>query len=185
MLTESDVLKIRRQLANRQHRLFWDIARFTGERWGAICQLQVEDVYQNAYRSKPHADITFRAVTRKAAPDGTHATRQVPLHPMLKEILEAYNPELDAYLFPSRQRPARPITFSAADKMFRAALFRAGIDHKGISTHSTRRTFITHLYQKGCDLKTLQKITGHRDLKSLMEYIDVSSDQVSAAIALL
>lgn len=184
-MSESDVLKIRRQLINCQHRLFWDIARFTGERWGAIAQLQVLDVYEDAYRSRPRPEITFQARTRKARPDGNRETRQVPVHPALKEILEAYRPPLEAYLFPSRNQPGRPITWSAADKFFRAALFRAGIDQKGISTHSTRRSFITTLYRRGCDLKTLQKITGHRDIKSLLEYVEVSPDRVRSAIALL
>jgi len=37
LLSEADQLKIRKALTNKKHRLFWDVARFTGERWGAIC----------------------------------------------------------------------------------------------------------------------------------------------------
>jgi len=185
LLTESDFAKIRKQLTNRQHRLFFDLARWTGERWGAICQVQVTDVYADAYRSVPHAYITFRAATRKANPNGTRATRQVPVHPQLKEILEGYKPPLEAYLFPSRQRPGRPITWSTADKFLRSALLRAGLDQKGISTHSTRRSFITNLYLKGVDPATLMQVTGHKDVRSLMKYIELSQDRAQAAISLL
>lgn len=184
-MTESDLIKIRRQLSNKEHRLFWDIARFTGERWGAITKLQVSDVYADPYRSVPHEDITFRAQTRKASPDGSRHTRQVPVHPNLKEILEAYKPPKDGWLFPSRIRPDEPISFQAADDFFRKALERANIDRKGISTHSSRRSFITTLYLKGVDLSTLQKITGHQDLKALQRYIEISPDRVRKAIAVL
>lgn len=185
ILSEADILKIRRQLCNREHRLFFDVARFTGERWGAICQLHVDDVYRDPHCSRPHEDITFRAATRKASPDGSRYTRQVPLHPSLKEILEAYKPPHDGWLFPSRSRPGSHLSFQGADDFFRRALERAGINDKGISSHSTRRTFITLLYLKGVDLSTLQKITGHHDLKSLQRYIEISPDRVRRAIAVL
>ena len=186
LLSESDISKIRRELVNKEHRLFWDVARYTGERWGAICQLQVFDVYSDPYKSKPHLDITFRAATRKAAPDGSRQTRQVPVHPSLKEILEAYKSPLDTiWLFPSKSRPGQHISFQAADDFFRKALEKAGLNHKGLSTHSTRRTFITNLYRKGVDLVTLQKITGHRDIKVLRQYIEVSPERVRAAISQL
>lgn len=185
ILSEVDLIKIRRQLINKEHRLFWDIARFTGERWGAIVQLKVTDVYADPYRSIPHSDITFRAVTRKASPDGNRQTRQVPLHPTLKEILEAYKPPIDDWLFPSRLAAGRHISFQAADDFFRRALERAGIDNRGISTHSTRRSFITTLYLRGVDLSTLQRITGHHDLKSLQRYVEISPDRVRKAICVL
>lgn len=185
ILTELDLQKIRRQFTNKTHRLFWDIARYTGERWGAVTRLQVSDVYHDPYRSLPHDDITFPAVIRKAAPDGTRQTRQVPVHPTLREILEAYKPPVDGWLFPSSIRPGEPISFQAADDFFRRALDASQLSHKGISTHSTRRSFITSLYLRGVDLATLQKITGHRDLKSLQRYIEISPERVRRAIASL
>lgn len=185
ILSESDFAKIRKAFANRQHRLFWDIARWTGERWGAICQLQVVDCYADAYRSIPHTHITYRGATRKHDRDGSYQTRQCPVHPTLKDILEVFKPPTDAYLFPSRQRPGRAIAFITADKFLRAALVRSGLEHKGISTHSTRRSFITNLYLKGVDPATLQMVTGHKDIKALMKYVELSPDRARAAIALL
>jgi len=36
ILSDADYSRIRKHLKHKQHRLVWDIARFTGERWGAI-----------------------------------------------------------------------------------------------------------------------------------------------------
>lgn len=188
IISDADYIKIRRsitsQLSGRKYRLLLDIARYTGERWGALCQLRVEDVFDEL--GQPRSHIVFRARTRKASPDGKKRTRTVPVHPHLQEILEGYQPPTGSeWLFESRTRPGMPITLRAADLFFRGTVERAGLGHKGYSTHSTRRTFITRLWERGVDLHTIQLTTGHQDLKSLVRYIEADPDRVSKALALL
>ncbi len=69
--------------------------------------------------------------------------------------------------------------------ILRAAVEKAGLDAKGISTHSTHRPFITNLAKKGIGLATIKKITGHSDLKVLGAYIEISDQDVKNAIATL
>ena len=161
-----------------------DIARYTGERWGALVQISINDVYDDSW--SPRSSITFRAMTRKASSKGKRTTRQVPIHPSLLELLEAYRP-LDAscWLFPSRVDFSSHITLRAADLMFRTAVWSAALNHKGYSTHSTRRTFITRLWEQGVDLHTIQLLTGHSDTKSLVRYIEADPERIKKAIALL
>lgn len=185
IISDADYVKIRKQIISKRNRLLLDIARYTGERWGALIQLQIEDVFGND--DQPHSWLTIRASTRKASPDGKRSTRQMPLHPQLKEILEGYhlpNPR-SKWLFESPIRPGEHITLRAADFAFRAAVDLAGLSHKGYSTHSTRRTFITRLHERGIDIHTIQRITGHTDLKSLIRYIDIDPDRISKALAVL
>jgi integrase/recombinase XerD len=105
------------------------------------------------------------------------------MHQVLSESLGAYKPEPGSvWMFPNREAVG-PITVRWADKILRAAVERAGLEAKGISTHSTRRTFITKLHRNGTDLYTIQKITGHRDLKALGRYVEIDSDRVKGAIA--
>lgn len=182
VFSDADYVKVRRTITNKKHRLLFDIARYTGERWGAIVQLQVSDAFDdNGVRSH----INFRAITRKASTRGIRTTRQVPVHPELREILEKYGIPETHWLFPSPLDPTTHISLRAADLMLRGAVERAYLAHKGYSTHSTRRTFITTLYRKGVDIHTIQLITGHQDLKSLIRYIEVDPDRTSKAIALL
>lgn len=184
ILSDSDYSRIRKQIKSKKYRLLFDLAWFTGERWGALVQLQVNDVFQD--NGTPREYITFRARTRKASPDGKRQTRQLPIHPTLGELLQAYKIGDDSpWLFPSRLQPEKCITLRAADAILRRAIADAGLDAKGISTHSTRRTFITRLHQKGIDLYTIQRITGHRDLKALGRYVEISADRVKGAIAVL
>lgn len=183
IMTDQDYSKIRKQIISQKYRLLLDLAWYTGERWGALVQLQVGDVYGDD--GKPRETITFRASTRKASPDGKRKTRQVPLHPVLKEQLLAYKPETNSqWLFPNREGNS-PMTLRWADRILRSAVEKANLTAKGISTHSTRRSFITKLAKRGVSLATIKKATGHSDLKVLSRYIEITDDDVKEAIATL
>lgn len=183
ILTETEFSKIRKQIRSKKYKLLFDLAWYSGERWGALCKLRVEDCYEKNGSVRNY--LTFRAATRKARPDGKRKTRQVPLHPILRESLENYKPITDSqYLFPNREGD-KPITLRWADRILRAAVEKAGLSARGISTHSTRRSFITKLHRNGCDVYTIQKITGHQDLKALGHYIDIDVDTIKGAIEAL
>lgn len=182
IISDLDYVKIRNQFRSQKYQLLLDIARYTGERWGAIVQLSVNDVYDADWHPRSH--ITFKAATTKADTKGKHRTHQVPTHPLLHEKLAAYrHHSCSGWLFPSRLDETRHITLRAADLLLRNAIAQAGLTHKGYCTHSTRRTFITRLWEKGTDIHTIQLITGHKDIKSLVRYIEADPQRVTRAIA--
>ena len=184
ILEDKDYLKIRKFIKDKKYKLLFDIARYTGERWGAICQLSVLDIWDDRWQVRDC--ITFRAITRKATTKGKRKTRSCPIHPQLRELLEAYRPdEASCWLFPSKTDITSPLPLRTADAMLRRAVEEAGLSHKGISSHSTRRTFITRLWEKGVDLHTIQELTGHSDTKTLRGYIETSEERISKAIAVL
>lgn len=184
IITTADYLKIRKHQKNAKHKLILDVAWFTGERWGAIVQLTVDDCYFTNSSVKPV--ITFKSATRKASPDGTKLTRQVPIHDTLKESLAAYSKGIiSEWLFPRNNEPSKHIGLRTADYLFRDAVEKAGLGSRGISTHSTRRSMITRLYQNGTDLMTIKQITGHKDIKSLIRYIELDENRAIGAIQAL
>jgi len=71
----------------------------------------------------------------------------------------------------------------SADAILRDACQRVGLE--GVSTHSMRRTALTVMHRAGIPLGVLQKISGHRNLQALQKYLEVSEEQVEAAIASL
>lgn len=183
IISHKEYLIIRKTLKNKHHILLLDLAWYTGERWGAIVQLHVSDVYDKRYQ--PLGEITFRSAARKASPSGERQTRQVPTHPTLKQELENYQPRASIWLFPNRLDPDRHITREGAAWSLGKAIALAKFQNRGISTHSTRRSCITHLHEAGVDSRLIQEISGHKDLKSLQRYIEISPDRVRNAIALL
>jgi integrase/recombinase XerD len=181
-LTNSDYSKLRRNIKTAKYRLLLDLAWYTGERWGALIQLRVSDVYNSD--GSPRDVITFRAATRKKRPNGSCETRQVPVHPVLFQNLRSYQPGSNPWMFPNREG-SKNVTWRNVYAILMKAVENAGLVAKGISTHSTRRSFITNLHNNGVATVTIKQITGHQDFKALAGYIDINFNEIRGAISTL
>jgi integrase len=85
------------------------------------------------------------------------------------------------WVFPAKGRSVDPRTQatrrhhldeSSVQKAVREAARLAGLD-KHVTCHTFRHSFATHLLEAGYDIRTVQELLGHADVKTTMIYTHV------------
>ena len=96
------------------------------------------------------------------------------LSPILLDLLRdyyTYHRPTD-YLFEGPE--GKKYSASSVRKVLRRAAKKAGI-RQTVVPHTLRHSFATHLLSRGGDLRTIQELLGHADLKATQVYTEVDS----------
>lgn len=97
---------------------------------------------------------------------------------VLREYWLAQRPK--QWLFPQSSNPDKPMEQGTAHRIVARAARRAGITRR-VSPHTLRHSYATHLLDAGTDLRTIQLLLGHRNLKTTSIYLHVSQAKLAAA----
>jgi site-specific recombinase XerD len=120
--------------------------------------------------------------------------RFVPLPKTALSILRTHwkthrNPRL---LFPAWGRDSRsastadtPMAISSVQGAFRAAKRQAGTPKRGVSIHTLRHSYATHLLEGGVNLRVIQQNLGHSSLETTMVYLHLTRKGHEDAYALI
>lgn len=113
--------------------------------------------------------------------------RRVPLHPELKaalQVLARRGPRTGPVIVSARGGRLRP---NSIVNWF-VALY-AEIGAEGCSSHSGRRTFITHAarnaHRAGASLRDVQLLAGHRSIEVTQAYIEGDTDAQRRLVSIL
>ena len=91
---------------------------------------------------------------------------------------DAGTPLEERWLFPGR-KPGRPMTTRQLGRLFHETADAAGI-RKGVSLHTLRHSFATHLLEDGTDIRFIQALLGHDKLDTTARYTRVATGMIAA-----
>lgn len=95
------------------------------------------------------------------------------------------------YVFPAKKRSVDPRTKverrhhvleSGLQKAVKVAVDRAGIT-KRVGCHTFRHSFATHMLEDGVNIRVLQELMGHADVKTTEIYTHVMEKDISATVS--
>lgn len=92
----------------------------------------------------------------------------------LREYYKQYKPK--KYLFEGQI--GEQYAVRSAQQVFKDALKKAKIN-KDIGIHGLRHSFATHLLEGGTDIKFIQELLGHNDIKTTLRYTHVSKKNLA------
>jgi integrase/recombinase XerD len=159
VLSSEEVGRFFRAVSNLKHRAILMTAYAAGLRVSEVVALRVQDIDSRR--------MVIRVHQGKGRKD-----RYVMLSPRLLDLLREYwkalrrRPELRSspWLFPG-QDPVRPMTSKPVHMACKAAREASGLN-KHVTVHTLRHSFATHLLEAGTDIRTIQVLLGHRNIKT-------------------
>jgi len=117
------------------------------------------------------------------------ASREIHMHPDLQKVLDQWRrdwtamngrkPGADDWIFPGRSHEW-PITRQSFGQKLKAAALQAGFER--VSTHTFRRSALTHASSQGVPLAHLRTLSGHKSLAALQRYLETTEKEKQAAM---
>ena len=100
--------------------------------------------------------------------------RYVPLSPLILQGLRKYYYACQPveYLF-NGNTPGSPLSIKGMQWALREAVKKCKLQ-KGISLHTLRHTYATHLLEEGMDIVTIKELLGHERIDTTMVYLHVA-----------
>jgi site-specific recombinase XerD len=150
---------------------------------GYGCGLRSSEIVRLKVKHIDRAQSIIRVEQSKGRKD-----RNVMLSPEMPDLLRQWwkarpprdnvaTPVKERWLFPGRMR-GQPMTPRQLSRLFRETAAAAGIK-KGVTLHTLRQSFATHLLEDKTHIRTLQALLGHAKLETTARYAHVATGMIA------
>lgn len=163
-LSRAEIEKIIFNIGNNKHRLMISLGYGAGLRVSEVVNIKVKDLNI--------AELTIHIKEAKGKKD------RITVFPE-KMIADIQNliagKQGNDFVFESSR--GGKLTTTTAQKVFENALRKSGIK-KEATFHSLRHSFATHLLENGVDVRYVQELLGHRNIRTTQIYTHVTNPSI-------
>ncbi|MBU0879728.1 site-specific integrase [Patescibacteria group bacterium] len=161
VLSREEIKNIINTIKNPKHKLIISLAYGAGLRISEVVNLKTKDINLE--------ELTIHLKNAKGKKD------RITIFPEkiktdLQNLIVSKNS--NNYLFESER--GGKLTERTSQKVFENALQKANIK-KDATFHSLRHSFATHLLENGVDIRYVQELLGHQNIKTTQIYIHVTN----------
>jgi len=169
VLSRMEVQKIIAAPVNMKHRCLLALAYGAGLRVSEVVALKIQDV-----------DCEQKIVTVRGGKGGKDRLTVLSekVIPDLRRLIAGRMGE--EYVFPSERGGA--LSTRSAQAVFFAAARAAGV-FRPASFHSLRHSFATHLLENGVDVRYVQELLGHSNIRTTQIYTHVTNPQLKNIVS--
>ncbi|MFZ2975374.1 MAG: site-specific tyrosine recombinase/integron integrase [Candidatus Moraniibacteriota bacterium] len=161
VLSRDEIGKILSVISNEKHKLMIALAYSGGLRVSEIINLKIKDITL--------AELIIHIKGAKGNKDRITLFAEKLVSDVEKLIS---NKNSNDYFFASER--GGKLTERTAQKVFENALEKAGIK-KDATFHSLRHSFATHLLENGTDVRYVQELLGHANIRTTQIYTKVTN----------
>ena len=121
-------------------------------------------------------DVNFNEGLLKISLGKGRKDRFVKIPDSLSEDLKKYSDLMNSRLLFESNRNGK-LTIATIQAIVKNSARKAGIK-KNVHPHTLRHSFATHLLENGTDLRLIQKLLGHSDIKTTQIYLSISQQSI-------
>ena len=164
VLSRTEIFKILKSLQNPKHKLLLALAYGAGLRVSEVVSLKVQDL--------DCQELTVHIKKAKGQKDRISILPERLVIDFKNIIAEKTKEE---FLFASER--GGKLTIRSAQKIFANALHNSCIN-KDATFHSLRHSFATHLLENGTDVRYVQELLGHQNIRTTQRYTRVTNPRI-------
>lgn len=154
----------------RRDRALLELVYATGLRVGELVGLDRAMVD----RDEMLVRVLGKGGKERIVPFGEPAAEALERYLKDRAVLVRRGPGTDALFLNAR---GDRLTARSVHRMVRKYLNQAAL-HSGLSPHSLRHAFATHLLERGADLRSIQELLGHSSLSTTQKYTHLTKEQL-------
>lgn len=164
VLSRDEIHAVLKNISNAKHRLLVALAYGAGLRVSEIINLRVADVLLD--------ELTLHIKEAKGKKD-----RITVISEKLKNDLQSFLAGKQNHESVFASERGGKLSERTAQKAFERALRKAGIN-KPATFHSLRHSFATHLLENGVDVRYVQELLGHANIRTTQLYTQVTNPKL-------